>query len=513
MYTKRPGILIEQRLKQEGGTAYPSQPVNGTVQNVEKFDIDKLISEAVGPEEWKKHLEFDLMKFWNMDQAKELQGGLFPTYRTNKGTFLPENQEDWPEEFKEALLDTTTQGLVQTDYNFVRAHSRQTYAYGIAFHITGKVEYLRLCRKGALALVDAMDGNYGMYTTQEIETKEWGEKSYKKRTSQDLAYGLTGLGMYYFLTHDPSILHKIIQIKDYIFKVYFDEGRGYITWYPKHTKDPDVEIVAQLDQLYAYMLMLIPTMPEPYKTEWKKDIKKIVDVLIEQFYSERYGFFWGVGSSSNSLTLGTDHTDFGHSIKTFWVILKVGEILKEPFYIDFARQRIEKILGEAYIEETGSWARRYDGNGRLDTDKEWWILAELDQACEIMALNDPSYLEYLNHTQRYWLDKMVDHENGEIWHMVSGKDDKPLIQYPKVHNWKTSLHSFEHALFGYMTASRIKNVDFSLYYAAPEWERLSHRTVAPYMFRGNVTEILRGDKISFMPDGNRVYRVTYNSLH
>lgn len=481
-------------------------------KNAQKFDIDELIKNALGPEKWIEHLNNDLMKFWGMEEAKQFQGDLFPTYRTNKGELLSKDRNKWPEEFKNALLDPVTKGLVQTDYNFIRAHSRQTYAYGIAFHMTGNEEYLKLCSKGAIALVNAMDGNYGMFTQQKIETKEWGTER-NNRTSQDLAYGLTGLGMYYFLTHDPGILHKIIQLKEYIFKYYFDEGKGYITWYPKYVDNLDVEIVAQLDQLYAYMLMLTPTLPEPYKTQWKKDLKKIADILVEKFYSERYEIFWGSESNSSNLSLGTDHTDFGHSVKTFWVILKIGEIINEPFYVDFARKRINKILNDAYIEETGSWARRFDKNGEIDNDKEWWILAELDQACEILAVNDPSYLTFLNNTQRYWLDKMVDHQYGEIWHMVSGKDDKPIIQYPKIHNWKTSLHSFEHALFGYMTASRIKNVEFNLYYAIPEWERVSHRTVAPYMFRGNVVRITKQNKVKFMKDGNRIYRVSYNSLH
>lgn len=475
-------------------------------------DVKELINIAVSPREWVDHLENDLMKFWDRPEAYDFDGDLFPTYRTNKGERLPENKDEWPEEIKAAIADHDTKGLIETDFNFIRAHSRQTYAYGIAFHMTGNPHYLELCRKGALALVNAMDGNYGMYVTQKRKTGEW-DQDRMKRISQDMAYGLTGLGMYYFLTHDVGIMHKIIQIKDYIFSVYMDDGRGYLTWYPKYTKDPQVQIVAQLDQLYAYMLMITPSLPEPYKSIWKKDMKKIADILITQFYSEKYEFFWGTEDKTSNMTLGTDHTDFGHSVKTFWVIMKIGELLGDPFYIDFARPKIDKILKDAYIEKTGSWARRFDENGDLDENKEWWILAELDQAAEILSIHDPSYYHYLNNTQRYWLDKMVDHENGEIWHMVGAKDDKPLIQYPKSHNWKTSLHSFEHVLFSYMTAARVKDEEFELYYALPEWERVSHRTVAPYMFFGNVTAIDRNGTLGFMPDGNSIYRITFNGLH
>lgn len=490
----------------------PSKPVTmgETVQQPE--DTKSLIEQAIEPRVWKEHVEKDLMKFWDKPEIVTLNKGLFPTYLTNEGNVLPLNIEEWPEEFKAAIKDPDTKGLIEPEKNYVRAHSRLTYAYGIAFHMTGNPHYLELCRKGALALAAAMDGNYGMYVTQKSATGEW-DTDRASRCSQDLAYGLTGLGMYYFLTHDIGILHKIIQIKDYIFKVYMDDGRGYMTWYPKHTKDPEVQIVAQLDQLYAYMLMLTPCLPEPYQTIWKKDMKKIVDILITQFYSEKYQFFWGLENESASMSLGTDHTDFGHSVKTFWVIMKVGELLGDPFYIDFARPKIDKILKNAYIEETGSWARRFDANGNLDTNKEWWILAELDQACEILSIHDPFYYSYLNNTHRYWFDKMVDHENGEIWHMVSSKNNEPLIQYPKAHSWKTSLHSFEHALFGYMTASRIKDMEFELYYALPEWERASHRYLAPYMFFGNVVDIRRENRLSFMPDGNYIYRISFNGLH
>lgn len=485
------------------------------MRRVTGSEVDKLVQEAYGPERWVKHLEEDLMKFWNREEAYDLEGGLFPTYRANNGERISRNPEEWPEELKAALKDETTKGLVEADFNFVRAHSRQTYAYGIAFHMTGKPEYLELCRKGALTLVAAMDGNYGMYVTRSVDTKEW-DMDYKRRTSQDLAYGLTGLGMYYFLTHDEGILHRIIQIKDFIFKVYMDDGKGYLTWLPKHLKDEEIQIVAQLDQLYAYMLMLTPSLPEPYCGIWKKDMKKIVDILITQFYSERYQFFWGTENEAASMQLGTDHTDFGHSVKTFWVIMKVGELLGNPFYIEFARPKIDRIIRDAYIEATGSWARRYKKDAALDTDKEWWILAEMDQACELLSIHDPSYYKYLNNTQKYWMEYMVDHENGEIWHMVDGDTNKPLLQYPKVHNWKTSLHSFEHALFGYMTAARLKGEEFDLYYALPEWERVSHRTVAPYMFFANVTKIQveKGrEEVGFLPDGNQVYRVTYNGLH
>lgn len=127
--------------------------------------VSELVKNALEPDVWVNHLKNDLMKFWDKPVAYELQDGLFPTYRSNSGECIDPN--NLPDELKAALADDNTAGLVETDYNFIRAHSRQTYAYGIAFHMTGIPKHLELCRKGALALVDAMDGNYGMFVKKE----------------------------------------------------------------------------------------------------------------------------------------------------------------------------------------------------------------------------------------------------------------------------------------------------------------------------------------------------------
>lgn len=489
--------------------------VNGKKQvEVKSYDIEKLVKKHTEPEVWINHVKNDLMKFWDMEEAYTLENGLFPTYRDNTGKMISNDPEKYPEEIKAALASDETKGLVTLDTNHIKAHSRQTFAYGIAYNMTGDEHYLELCEKGAKALMNAFD-KHGMFTQQNRQTGEWGVKQ-EERTSQDLAYGITGMGMYYYLTHSEEALYKILQAKEYIFKEYFSYGRGYFTWLPKkstaQTLD-DVEIVAQLDQIYAYMMWLTPALPEPYQSEWKNSLKDIVKILINKFYSERYGFFWGTGTKSVSENLGTDHTDFGHSVKTMWLIYEVGLMTGETSFVTFARDKIDKILSSAYVKETKSWARRFKEDGTLDMDKEWWGLAELDQACAIMALNDPSYLSYLNNTYKYWFEYMVDKEYGEIWHMVNGEDNKPDIKYPKIHCWKNALHSCEHALFGYLTSSKIKNKEFELYYAFESKDEVVYDRVSPYLFRANITNVYEGNKIDFMKNGNKKIKVGFYGLH
>ena len=486
-----------------------------TADTVKTYNIDKLIKEHPAPQVWLDHLQNDLMKFWGTETARTLDKGLFHTYRSNSGLLIPDDPQQYPAEIKAALANDDTKGLIDLDHNYVRAHSRQTFAYGIAFNMTGESKYLEWCRTGADALMNAFDNENGMFTRQNNQTGEWGD-DINQRTCQDLAYGITGIGMYYYLTRDERALFRIIQAQSYIFDNYFSHGRGFFTWLPKDSLEEEknrVEIVAQLDQIYAYMMWLAPALPEPYKSDWSNWLKKIAYTLITRFYSERYGFFWGAESETAIANLGTDHTDFGHSVKTMWLIYEIGIFTGEIALVNFARGKISTILEHAFLEENGSWARRFTIDGELDKDKEWWGLAELDQACAILSLNDPSYLEYLNKTYQYWFDYMVDKENGEIWHMVSAADNKPVLEYPKIHSWKTSLHSFEHCLFGYLTASQIKNKEFTLHYAFKSEQDVTYDRVHPYLFRANITNVREGEKFAFMENGNRKISVSFYSLH
>jgi mannose/cellobiose epimerase-like protein (N-acyl-D-glucosamine 2-epimerase family) len=487
--------------------------VDGTVEKVLRYDVNKLIADSTDPMVWYKHLAEDLMKYWDNAAAKTPKGALFPTYRSNTGELF--TKDNLPPEIVAALGDSDTKGLIDLSYNYVRSHSRQTYAYGMAYNLTGKEEYLHLCRLGVKGLIEAMDGNYGMFTKQEVASGKW-EPAKQERISQDMAYGLTGLAIWYYLTHDETVLYKLVQMKNYVWRTYFDENKGYLTWLPKNQKDGDVEIVSILDQIYAYMHFVIPSLPEPYRTEWKNDLRVLVNILINRFYSERYGFFWGVDSTSASMQLGVDHTDFGHSVKTMWLIYRAGLTVGEPAFVTFARDKIDEILNSAYVEKSGSWGRRFQEDGSVEENKEWWILAELDQACALLALNDPTYLSYLNNTYRYWLDYMVDKEYGEIWHWVDGATNTPILKYPKIHSWKACLHSFEHALFGYITSSQIKGKPFALYYAFPD-EKFSKSRVRPYCFDANIESYSYLDDIVLRNEGGktdeklRITKVTYDT--
>lgn len=482
--------------------------------SVPAYDIEEIINKLPDGQTWLDHLTNDLIPFWTMEEALGDPIGNFPTYRSNEGKLVDKN--DFPPEYKAALQDKELKGLIRLDRSYVRAQARQTFAYGIAYHLIGEEIYLRYAKAGVDYLrkhsIDRKMG--GAYSYYDKEKGEWGP-AIKERTSQDMAYALSGIGFYYYLTQDKDVLQDILDIKDHIFTTYYDHQLDLLRWVIEESPDKDTpdqkELVSQLDQVYGYMLWLAPSMPPDIQEHWKKDLEHLASIMIEQFFSVEYHFFWGQITDINSRYLEAPHTDFGHSIKTLWLIYRIGKYCNNLSLLNFARENAKRIIDYAYIEETGSWARRFNREGKLDHEKEWWALAELDQTTSTLGLNDPSLLRYLPQTYDYWLKHMVDHENHGVWHMVSSADNKPVLKYPKVHSWKNSFHTFEHALICYMTTQKVKRKPIALYYAFKNRENFE-RYIHPYFFFGKFNkEEVEVESFSELP-GYFKFKVKFTDL-
>ncbi len=437
-------------------------------------------------EQWVAHLRNDLLPFWEMPTARG-RGGDFPTNRCNDGSLYEAAKPC-------AELKNPIPGIVWLDREYLRAKSRQIYAYGVAFHMTGDRKYLDWAKEGvdfvrAKFLDRAQGGAYTYYKTDGTR-QEFGP-AVLQRTSQDIAYALSGLGMYYYLTRDQQVLQDVLALKDHIFRTYWDPGYGLMAWVREVSPDRDQpnqkELVAQLDQVYGGMLWLTPILPEPHQSAWRADLKRLAQVMIAQFYTPEHDLFWGAITDTPSKQLETGHTDFGHSVKTMWQIYQIGKLIDDPELVAFAKPRAAAILKAAYLPDEGAWARRPMLDGTIDRDKEWWILAELDQVAATLSLVDPYYANYLTRTWPFWMKYMVDHDHKEIWHWLDDKTLKPDLHYPKQHSWKNAFHSFEHALVGYLMAQQYNGKPSVLHFAfaTPQGQQ----DIRPYLYQGKIGEI------------------------
>jgi len=321
------------------------------------------------------------------------------------------------------------------------------------------------------------------------------------RTSQDLAYAQLGLAMYYYLTRDEAVLQDILRLKEHIFTRYWDPRWGMLRWVVEDGGSGEAdrqELVAQLDQINAYLLLLAPILPEPHRSAWTEDLVRLSRVMIERYHDPERHLFWGTLHDPQSRTLGSRHTDFGHTAKALWMIERVGRLARKPDLVGFARREAKHLLQQAYLPDTSSWASRLRPDGTLDVHKDWWIYVELDQLAATLALSEAALTRYLPGPQRYWLKHFVDPVGGEVWGWVNGRTGEPGAGL-KIHHWKNGYHSAEHALIGYLTAESLAGKAATLHFALPE----PKSAVRPYVFTG-VEKARRRSPLPGFPGRQRV---------
>jgi hypothetical protein len=344
-----------------------------------------------------------------------------------------------------------------------------------------------------------------MSTTQNLAKDSWGPTP-ELRTAQQLAYGLLGMSFYYYLTGDEDVLHDILAVKSYIFDKY-GTPTGMLRWQLPHKgAREERRLVAQLDQMNSYLVLLTPILPEPTQSEWKKNLLQLSHVMIEQFYSPTDKLFFNHANQPTDTILANTSTDFGHNAKALWMIRWAGLITGNAELLKFVRDNAQTLIPRAYIMNCGCWAGGLLAGGTLDLDKPWWVYAELDQLAGTLALVEPSYTRYLSSAYNYWFTYFVDKQYGEVWGAVNGKTHAPQRQLPKQWEWKNAYHSFEHTLVGYIVAQQLNDKPITLYYAFPKDELA--KSAKPYFYSGSIRSI----EASTDSEGHRSQKVTFDNV-
>ncbi len=433
---------------------------------------------------WLDHLTGELLPFWDNAAAYGNPAGAFPGTRCDDTT-LYNPSKPCPEIRNNSWISPQQRTLVEL--------SRQSYGYGVAFHMTGDPRYLKLMKAGVDYIransIDRVNG--GMGTTQDIATGLWSPAP-ADRNAQELGYGLLGMAMYYYLTRDAEVLSDILTLKNYIFDNYYNSNLGSMQW---TLKSQEKRLVAQLDQMNTYLILLAPILPEGPAADWKLTAQSLSEIMIYTFYSFDDQLFF----LDDNVSLAKAGTDFGHNAKANWMIRWTGLMNDDPSLVAFAENNAAALFPRAFHNDNGSWAEGLFAGGALDIDKSWWIYAELDQYAGTLALRDPSFAQYLPRTYDYWFKYFVDPVYGEVWNSVNGRTNAPVRDLPKHWQWKVNYHSFEHALVGYIVCQQLHGEPVTLYYSFT-----GSQTVRPYYFYGDVDQITQSTV-----DGLNVQKVDF----
>ena len=430
---------------------------------------------------WIAHLADDLLPFWTMPSALGSPPGAFPSVRCDDGALL-DYKNPCPPIAGNAYLLTPAQYLVSV--------SRQTYGYGVAYHLTGDTKYLGYMRMGVDYIrQNAMDRNGGMFTMLDLSSHSWGPQR-EFRNPQELGYGLLGLAFYYYLTRDDLVLQDILAIKKYIIESYYNPSLGAMQWLLRNngtTRFDQKQLVADLDQMNTYLVLLAPILPEPYASEWKQTMALLSRSMLGVYYAPADNLLFTSANTPQDTDTATAGVDFGHTAKGLWMMRWTGLMVGDLGLARFAEAAGRRHLDRAFVSEDGSWAGGVLAGGQTDKNKNWWVYAELDQLAGTLALDDINAGRYLPQTADYWFKYFVDLQYGEVWNGVNYGSNAPQRDYPKAWAWKSAYHSFEHTLVGYITAQYLHGQSVKLHYAFQK--AVDRASIQPYYFRGAVQSI------------------------
>jgi uncharacterized protein (TIGR03437 family) len=440
------------------------------------------LSQLPTGEDWVAHLKNDLMPFYSVASALGDPVGQFPSTRCDDGSLL---------DFQNPCAPIAGNFYLMSPNRYLVPMSRQTYGYGVAFHMTGDVRYLNWMKAGVDAIrkqfMDRTNG--GMYLQMDLNTKQWGPDA-AYRDPQQLGYGLLGMAFYYYLTRDAAVLPDIVAMQRYIYASYWNPSLGSMQWLLKSQGSSafdQLQLTACLDQMNTYLVLLAPIVPEPFRTEMKDEMRVLVKAMISIFYSPVANLYFTSANAPRDTDPQKTGVDVGHTSKALWMSRFAGLINGDANLVAWAEANARRHLARCWIDSDGSWAAGVVSGGALDLNKNWWVYSELDQLAGTLSLENSSDGAYLPRSASYWFTYFVDHQYGDVWNGVSYGTNAPQKDYPKAWQWKNAYHAFEHALVGYISAQQMRQAAFPLYFAFTGDVPAS--SISPYYLRAEVDHI------------------------
>lgn len=278
-----------------------------------------------------------------------------------------------------------------------------------------------------------------------------GRPSNPRKQTYGQAFGIYGLVEYFRATGVPEALDRAVQLFKDVETHAFDpkaggywEARGH-DWQPI----PDIRLSAQdmnvpfsmnthLHLLEAYTA-LARVWDDPM-LRWQ--LRLLLNLFLDRIVGPRdhqilfFDYQWRSQA---------DIVSYGHDIETSWLLCEAADVLGDATLQRraglIAVRMTDAVLAEGFDGEFGG-VYNDRANGHLNTDKDWWPLAE-GVVGFLNAYRLSGRSEHLEAALRTWefIDRFaIDHERGE-WYTRVSREGIPNPTMTKVDFWKCPYHN------------------------------------------------------------------------
>jgi mannobiose 2-epimerase len=395
---------------------------------------------AQSARECKRQLAEKIMPYW-YDTAVDKQHG---------GYLLSDDAT------KKAPPATEKQIVTQSRmvWGFAHAHRKGSS--------TADRNYLKAAEQGYRFLVDHFldPDNGGYYWTTDLPGKPLNQR----KIVYGEAFVIYGLVEYYRASRDEEALRRAMDLYHVLQRRAHDpEHGGWIEhferdWTPMLKPGPDAIVEVGGMKSANTHLHLMEALTELYDVtrdpEVRNSLEEAVKINATYFYPPQAGqscfhrhLDWQPATEPSSAGLS-----YGHNVEFGWLLIRAQTVLGQPPSWDHFNAHLEHALKYGYDHQRGGlYSRGRDNQPATDTDKVWWVQAEM-----LAALTDglqhkanQAYSDALNSLLDFIFKYQANPGDG-IWLDTVAADGTPK-NTAKAHAWKANYHDVR-ALVKYVEA-------------------------------------------------------------
>jgi mannobiose 2-epimerase len=194
-------------------------------------------------------------------------------------------------------------------------------------------------------------------------------------------------------------------------------------------------------------LHLLESLTELYKATQDQDVKRslgeAVQINCTWFYPKDPGKSAFHRKPDWTLITGprSSGVSYGHNVEFAWLMIQAQEALAQKPSWEHFKAYLDHALKYGYdYTRGGLYSRGIDDQPATDTDKIWWVQAEMLAALTdaLRHKPDPAYSQALDKLLQFIVSFQADPKDG-IWLDTVTADGKPKVT-AKAHNWKANYH-------------------------------------------------------------------------
>ena len=335
--------------------------------------------------------------------------------------------------------------------------SRHIFSYSVGYLLSGDDEYLRLAGRAAGYLTEhGWDHQYGGWYNA---LDRYGNVTDSAKDGFLQPYAITGLAMYYFVTHDKKVLSYIEQSNEIMETYARDKEFG--GYYRSLNRDlsirsSDKDFSPQLAPVSGYLIYLyLATGDSVYLQQMERIMATVTDKMSDPdgpwilgHFDRRWNYTYQEREDGTELNTG-------HNIEVVWMLLRLYELTGRDDYLQRATVLQQEVYEYGFADNEGMWYHRI---GRADPSlhnesSPWWIQA-YGNMCSLYLYHikgDKEFLEIFKKGAEFWNRHFIDDEYGAAY--LSVNTDGSIDKGSKAVRTKTSYHSMEHAMINYIYTS------------------------------------------------------------